>query len=722
MLDGTGLDASFCDSVAGNLRSAGGATHESGETADLSTFRTSGIEYEATADMPAFRPTKVRIAFGIALVALGAAGVLLLRDVSRTQQSRAEALRTREVADRLDEILAEFRNSISASRGYAPDAVQLQRQSAESIEAALRGIREGISGNTDQQRRLSSLEAIFSELFVLERRRLELVRREGPDAGFALFREGHGDELDDRIRRIISEMKVSEDSVLRLRQQDADRSMRMTQNVFAGTAGLALIILFVVYFHLEREIGRREQSESRLIHLNRLYVFLSQANQAIVRARTADELFREVCRIAVEHGQFAMAWIRIQEPETGEIRLAARASREEPHLQRLRVSMDEKPAGLGLSRSAIREEKRLVCNDLSGDARSVPWREEALAHGCLSAASLPIHVDGKLVGAFSLFADRTKFFDDETLRLLDEVNSDISFALHTIDQEEQRRKAESEIRRLNQELEERVLERTSQLGEANGRLAKQNEELTRASQMKSEFLARMSHEFRTPLNSIIGFTDLLAEEGEGPLGEAYIDYVRHVHEGANHLLALVNDILDLSRIEAGRIDLRHEEFAATEAISEVLSVIGPLAEAKKIGLHCDVLSSLITFGDRTRFKQILLNLLSNAVKFTPIAGRVQVTAVTDYGQIRFGVTDTGIGIPPEQQTAIFEEFTQVAPATSGVKEGAGLGLTITKRIVELHGGRIWVQSKPGEGSHFYFLMPAARATEHSAERKSSRTS
>src|SRR5207302_9820607 len=141
---------------------------------------------------------------------------------------------------------------------------------------------------------------------------------------------------------------------------------------------------------------------------------------------------------------------------------------------------------------------------------------------------------------------------------------------HTIDHEEQRRIAETEIRRLNQELEIRVVERTSQLGEANSELAKHNQELARASRMKSEFLARMSHEFRTPLNSIIGFTDLLAEEGEGPLGDAYAGYVHHVSDGANHLLALVNDILDLSRIEAGRIDLRHEEFAAAEAISKVL--------------------------------------------------------------------------------------------------------------------------------------------------------
>ena len=250
-------------------------------------------------------------------------------------------------------------------------------------------------------------------------------------------------------------------------------------------------------------------------------------------------------------------------------------------------------------------------------------------------------------------------------------------------------------------------DRTSELAAANRRLEQQNKELTRASRTKSEFLARVSHEFRTPLNSILGFTDLLAEQGEGVLGEAYAGYVHHVSEGASHLLALVNDILDLSRIEAGRIDLRYEEFAASEAISEVISVTGRLAQAKDIELRGEVWPALLAYGDRTRFKQILYNLLSNAVKFTPAGGRVRVTASQDYSEIRFAISDTGIGIAPVHHAAIFEEFVQVAPAGFGVREGAGLGLTITKRIVELHGGRIWVESRPGEGSRFVFTIPAA---------------
>ena len=624
--------------------------------------------------METFRPTKVRIAFASALVVLSAAGILLSWDVSRAQRTAQRVWDAQAVVERLTDIVTLFRDSVSASRGYAPDAVQLHRQSVESLQAALRDVRQGTKDSREQQQRISSLEAILARAIALERRRLEVVAQKGVQAADPVFREGHGEMLDDQIRRLVYEMKSEEDSLLRRHKAELDRGARKAQNVFYASVVLGFVILFAVYYYLEREIGRRQGSERRLIHLNRLYAFLSQANQVIVRARTRNELFREICRVAVEHGQFIMAWIGTPDA-AGVIQPMARWGKDDGYLQ--------------IARTAHTIE----------DPR---------------AAVLPIRFQDRPYGFLGVYAAQPGFFDDETLRLLEEVTTDISFALHTHDQEEQRQNAEQEIRRLNQALEERVLERTSQLGEANSLLAKQNEELARASRMKSEFLARMSHEFRTPLNSIIGFTDLLSEEGEGPLGESYADYVRHVHEGAHHLLALVNDILDLSRIEAGRIDLRHEEFAAAQAISEVLAVIAPLAEARKTDLRSEVAAALVVYGDRTRFKQILYNLLSNAVKFTPAGGSVQVTAESDYGEIRFRVSDTGIGIPPEQLATIFEEFTQVAAATTGVKEGAGLGLAITKRIVELHGGRIWVESTVEEGSRFFFTMPAARAGEHAA--------
>jgi signal transduction histidine kinase len=272
-----------------------------------------------------------------------------------------------------------------------------------------------------------------------------------------------------------------------------------------------------------------------------------------------------------------------------------------------------------------------------------------------------------------------------------------------------RRKSEEEILRLNFDLERRIAERTGELTAINAELESRNREVQRATQLKSEFLARMSHELRTPMNAIIGFSDLLAEEAEGPLSDAYKMFVRHIRNGAKHLLALINDVLDLSKIEAGRIELTPEEFRAADALEEVLPVIRPLAEVKSIRIDSQLDGEVLILADRTRFKQILYNLLSNSLKFTPEGGRVWIEAVPGEGRVSLTVGDTGMGIPPAEQQAIFEEFYQVGTTTKGVKEGTGLGLAITKRLVELHGGMIGVVSEPGQGSRFTFTLPAAGA-------------
>ena len=273
-----------------------------------------------------------------------------------------------------------------------------------------------------------------------------------------------------------------------------------------------------------------------------------------------------------------------------------------------------------------------------------------------------------------------------------------------LDQIQQREQA---LRDAHRELEQRVEARTAQLATANKELEQQNREVERATQLKSQFLASMSHELRTPLNAIIGFSDLLAEKTADHLTDKQNRFIGHVRNGARHLLQLINDILDLSKIESGLLELRRETFALSEAMPEVLSVIRPLAIAKKIRIeHGEEIFPV--YADRVRFKQILYNLLSNALKFTPEGGRVRVESSTDGGLVHIAVTDSGIGIRPEDQQLIFEEFRQAGESTKGVKEGTGLGLAITKRLVERQGGTIRVESELGKGSCFSFTLPVGR--------------
>jgi len=261
----------------------------------------------------------------------------------------------------------------------------------------------------------------------------------------------------------------------------------------------------------------------------------------------------------------------------------------------------------------------------------------------------------------------------------------------------QRQQAEGEVRRMN-----------AALSQANAALEIKNREVEHATQMKSHFLASMSHELRTPLTAIVGFSDLLAQESAGPLSEKQKRFVKHVQSGASHLLQLINDILDLSKIEAGKMEMHPENFVVKDAIPEVLSVIHPLAAKKKIRVSNNVPDGVMIHADRVRFKQILYNLLSNAVKFTPHEGEIRIeSTAAENGFVRLLVTDTGVGIRPEDHEIIFDVFQQVGETTRGVKEGTGLGLAITRQLVEGQSGKIWLESQVGKGSRFSFTLPAA---------------
>ena len=397
-----------------------------------------------------------------------------------------------------------------------------------------------------------------------------------------------------------------------------------------------------------------------------------------------------------------MAWIGLTNEDGRIVPFACFGSAKEL-MEYIQIQLENLSGSAAALVTALRQGRHYVWSE---GACALPWSPETGMHGLHSLAVVPICREAGLVGAFIVYSSEAGFFDEEIVSLIRSIADDISFALESLEQENKRKRAEEEILQLNKDLERRIEERTARLAELNRELAQRNEELARASRLKSEFLARMSHELRTPMNAIIGFSDLLAEQGEGPLHLEYRRYVQHIQDGARHLLQLINDILDLSKIEAGRLELFPSEFCACEALDEVISVIQPLAHIKQIQLENRVPGHVFVSADRTRFKQILYNLLSNAVKFTPEQGAVWIEAYPSSEDVLFTVADTGLGIAEDEQENIFKEFHQIGETTKGVKEGTGLGLAITRRLVEMHGGKISVESRPGEGSRFTFDMKA----------------
>jgi signal transduction histidine kinase len=254
----------------------------------------------------------------------------------------------------------------------------------------------------------------------------------------------------------------------------------------------------------------------------------------------------------------------------------------------------------------------------------------------------------------------------------------------------------------------------SALAIQNARLFREIEikgaQLETASRHKSEFLANMSHELRTPLNAIIGFSEVLSEQMFGPVNDKQAEYLKDILESGRHLLSLINDILDLSKIEAGRMELEAAEFDLPGTIENALILVRERANRHGIALSHSVDPHLGTIcADERKVKQVLLNLLSNALKFTPEGGRVDVSARIHDGAAEIAVTDTGVGIAPDDQVAVFEEFRQVGSTAKKI-EGTGLGLAISRKFIELHGGRIWVTSELGVGSTFAFTLPLPSST------------
>jgi GAF domain-containing protein len=331
----------------------------------------------------------------------------------------------------------------------------------------------------------------------------------------------------------------------------------------------------------------------------------------------------------------------------------------------------DRNSGSGL---AILEKQVLHFPDLEAPGVPEAARAASLALGTRAALFAPMLWEERGVGVIFVCREHGGEFTEKEIALLKTFADQAVIAIQ------------------NARLFREIQEKSAQLEVAN--------------KHKSDFLANMSHELRTPLNAIIGFSEAMMDRLFGDLNEKQADYLKDIHESGKHLLSLINDILDLSKIEAGRMELELSSFHLPSAISNAITLIRERAMRHGIALGVHIDERLGEFqADERKLKQVLLNLLSNAVKFTPDGGRVDVSAKLDTDKVEISVKDTGVGISPEDQASLFEEFKQFGKDRSRKAEGTGLGLSLTKRLVELHGGQILVDSAVGHGSTFRVMLP-----------------
>lgn len=488
-----------------------------------------------------------------------------------------------------------------------------------------------------------------------------------------------------------------------------------------------------------QDITELKNAEERLRRHSEELFSLNMALSSILKIGNLKELYTAICEHAMRLFEVKMAWLGLAEQDTYQINRVASAGAEEEYLSSIELAWDDSPAGSGPAGMSIKTMKPFVQNvdELMMDK----WKKEAWERGYRSILGVPlICAKDKCLGSLLFYSERPDYFDPRRIELCRIYANQAATVI--------------ENAKLVENLEEKIRERTNEIEDAlremqylNAELEQRKAEAEAANRSKSDFLANMSHELRTPMNAIIGFSEIMREGMAGPVNSEQEEYLADILDSSRHLLSLINDILDLSKVEAGKMELELSEFSLKELIDSSLVMFREKALTHNISLSSDVEEETgFIIADNRKIKQALFNLLSNAMKFTPDGGSVFVRArrIHDAGYmiqdtplspplprgeikgdmypesgilhpegdfIEISVTDTGIGISEEDQKKLFQPFQQLETTLTKKAAGTGLGLNLCRKFVELHGGRIWVESEEGKGSRFIFVIPVKQKSE-----------
>lgn len=479
-----------------------------------------------------------------------------------------------------------------------------------------------------------------------------------------------------------------------------------------------------------RNTQLRKEAEETIKRYSNNLLTLSRASSSMLGIKVTDTLYRTICANAMKLFDLKMVWIGTIEEGSVKVRPVAHMGFEDDYLSKISISCDDSPTGCGPVGMSVKMKKPVAMD--SGEPAFEPWRAEAIKRGYSSVLSVPlIYLEEKCIGVLALYSEKTDCFTPDRIELCQILANQASVVIENASLieglEEKVEQRTSAMMKINEQLQSEVAERKmaeEKLLVINKELALAKDMAESATKAKSDFLANMSHELRTPLNAIIGFSELMIIQGpSNGLSDENLEYLTYISESGDLLLSLINDILDLSKVEAGAMELQYSKLNVEDLIERSIIFFKERSLKKNVKLtsHVDPDTGYVE-ADEMRMKQVIVNLLSNAIKFTPAKGSVNISARTvacaettaglkdnlqgkEVMCLEICVEDTGIGIKPENIDKLFAPFQQLETSITKEYGGTGLGLALSKKIVELHNGRIWAESEEGKGSRFIFTIP-----------------
>jgi two-component system sensor histidine kinase EvgS len=708
----------------------------------------------------------IPLGFVAAVAIFAFAGWESYQNMTRAAEAMALQKHTYEVSKTLDETLVRLVDAETGQRGYllTGDEAYLApyRAAIKNLDQAMSHLKDLTSDNPNQQKRIQAMEPIIEKKLAELQNTIDLRREKGSIAANQVVLAGFGKGWMDEIRALASEMANAESDLLRLRTQNTNESLARSSRTIAAGVVVGISLLSLCFGLLVRELSERKRAQEALGKSERWFsttlgsigdaVIATDMSGAVTFMNPVAQLLTgwslEEARSKPMDLVFEIVNKDTRRPVENPVKKVVR-ERKVVGLANHTVLISKNGSEFDIEDSAapivtgagedigvvlvFRDVTKL--KQAGEELRQSQERLQLMVENVVDYAILTLDQEGRVV-SWNAGAERIKGYRAEEIlgqhfsQFYPHEDSERGKPQHELEVAAAEGRSADEGWRVRKDgstfwanvvitaLRDesgglrgfaKVTRDMTESKLAQEALVHAKDEAERANKFKDQFLSTMSHELRTPLNAVLGFSDLLADERYGSLNERQKRYVSNIHSGGQHLLKLISDILDLSKIEAGRMDLAIQDVPIESVFSEVLSTLRPLAEKKSQTLSQNAQPHLIVRADITRLRQMLMNLAGNAIKFTPDSGHIELEARQANGQIRIEVRDSGPGIPSGEQERIFQAFYRLRQSGDST-EGTGLGLAITQRLAELHGSKLGLDSQAGQGSCFYFSLPAGVPT------------